>query len=705
MAQLHVKDSPVASNNLNEQAKSNIKRAGLKLDEDQTQVSSSSTKAPSLDGKSTTSGTTFAFDEKESLRPDDSASVQAVDDDDIASGPMSGAPSSRIGSEAGNRAFRDQFNEISASSAAVHPRSHPLSQGITSDAKDEGLQINTLPTVPAVVAQSVPQQEVSLPARPPITHEYREPDEKLFEALDSPKDRMFLLRLEQEIINFVKNSSPTPIALLVKGLATEPNPNTVPPATLPAMKIMRRPGLHNKDGQIQSSGPGTTESSVVPSKAGSETGDDSQHGTGAVSPTESTLARDKAALSRAEREARYKEKREQIFGPQNEDDEGNEKVNELSRTSSRNEEKKRKKKHRNNNDDFEARSQFNAYYPTMQYTVHPYAAGGGGSPALFTPYTTPLQAPQATQPNCFPTTMAPQGYQQAFQTAMPTQAIPVMVPQNGIQNVFNSQSPMQGFEQPPQTQYFAVMQGPMMMSPQPSSISSPSIDGGVFFSQPQPQPQPQMHMQMQMNDPQSPRNGYNQPYTPQIHQQQQFNTQPTPYQFGQLPYQPSMQTGKLAHPLPGSYNRQQQTFNPQIRSFVPNAPASSARTPPHTGNAVPHSIRGSANPIPNGNHFSQTPSQHGPSPNQKDNQLQQSSEARKPVVHTNGTNSPAPSTLSKWSTPANLPRKPPPPEAPSMPDSLPVNNQFTPNIQPITAGQPMPHYQNGIYSLPNTGTQ
>jgi hypothetical protein len=36
---------------------------------------------------------------------------------------------------------------------------------------------------------------------------YRQtPDEKLLEALDSPKDRIFLLRLEQDVIEFVKDS-------------------------------------------------------------------------------------------------------------------------------------------------------------------------------------------------------------------------------------------------------------------------------------------------------------------------------------------------------------------------------------------------------------------------------------------------------------------------------------------------------------------
>lgn len=61
------------------------------------------TKPPSLDGKSITSGTTFALDEKESLRPDDSASVKAAEDDDTFSGRGSIVAGSRIGSEAAGK--------------------------------------------------------------------------------------------------------------------------------------------------------------------------------------------------------------------------------------------------------------------------------------------------------------------------------------------------------------------------------------------------------------------------------------------------------------------------------------------------------------------------------------------------------------------------------------------------------------------------
>ncbi|KAI9877613.1 MAG: hypothetical protein M1823_007076, partial [Watsoniomyces obsoletus] len=55
------------------------------IEDDQSHLSNSSTKQQSFETKSMASVTTFAMDEKESLRPDDSASVRAVDDDDLAS--------------------------------------------------------------------------------------------------------------------------------------------------------------------------------------------------------------------------------------------------------------------------------------------------------------------------------------------------------------------------------------------------------------------------------------------------------------------------------------------------------------------------------------------------------------------------------------------------------------------------------------------
>lgn len=158
------------------------------------------TKPPSLDGKSITSGTTFALDEKESLRPDDSASVKAAEDDDtfsVVGGSI--VAGSRIGSEAAARAYRAQFYEAS-DRRNVQPALERHQQGAITPQSGSSEQQTTDETKPKplVGATGVPDA---------FNLFYRQtPDEKLLEALESPKDRIFLLRLEQDVIEFVKDS-------------------------------------------------------------------------------------------------------------------------------------------------------------------------------------------------------------------------------------------------------------------------------------------------------------------------------------------------------------------------------------------------------------------------------------------------------------------------------------------------------------------
>lgn len=152
------------------------------------------TKPPSLDGKSITSGTTFALDEKESLRPDDSASVKAAaEDDDAFSIRGSLLAGSRMGSELAARARGNPLGDIPE-------RRHPQ-------------------PAPGVVVQGVLTPQSSSSEQPPgaplgvggssdaLNVIYRQaPDEKLLEAMASPKDRLFLLRLEKQVIDFVQDS-------------------------------------------------------------------------------------------------------------------------------------------------------------------------------------------------------------------------------------------------------------------------------------------------------------------------------------------------------------------------------------------------------------------------------------------------------------------------------------------------------------------
>lgn len=178
------------------------------LDDSKTHLSLSSTKAASIDGKSITSGATFALDEKESIRPDDSASVQAAEDDDSNSGRESGAPNSRMGSEAGVKAFRDQFNEISERMGpALHQRPLPLARRLVSGIPEEAHRgIPSVGNTINQVATGIARPESGLPGAPSFPFAYSEPDEKLLEAMDTPKDRLFLLQLEQQVISFIRDS-------------------------------------------------------------------------------------------------------------------------------------------------------------------------------------------------------------------------------------------------------------------------------------------------------------------------------------------------------------------------------------------------------------------------------------------------------------------------------------------------------------------
>jgi hypothetical protein len=171
-----------------------------------TQLSSSdgSGKPPSIDGKSVASATTFALDEKESLRPDDSASLRAVEEEDVTSPPDSVVNDSRQGSDNGAaRAFRDQLHEI----AVMNPQSH---RGVPPG------RFPNLPPGPHMLYD--PNQALNggrpmsqpagngMPTMSGVPNLPSAPDEKLIEALQSPRDRLFVVKIEQDFIDFIKDS-------------------------------------------------------------------------------------------------------------------------------------------------------------------------------------------------------------------------------------------------------------------------------------------------------------------------------------------------------------------------------------------------------------------------------------------------------------------------------------------------------------------
>ena len=471
------------------------------------------------------------------------------------------------------------------------------------------------------------------------------------------------------------------------------------------MRIMRRAGV-GRDGQIIESGANTADGSMAPSKAGSETGDDSQRGTGVASPIDSNLAKDKSAMTREEREAKYKETRERIFGPESEAIDSNEAVNEVSRTSSRNE--KKKKKHKNNDDGFEARSQFNAYYPSMQYPVTTYDQTAA-SPAYYSPY--PMQQGNIlSQPGAVDAVMLQQGYQQGYNPMSTPQGFPAMTSPNPALNGYDVQTANTHavtYNQQISSHYYTSMQQGIGMGQSSPVMSSPAASNHSQFSR----------SQSQLSDQQWSQNTYSYPY-PQQRDQQQFFPQPiqnqnpmagvasVPYQYGQLPLQPGMQGARAQHPLPGSYKSQ--AFNPQTRAFVPNGVSQTPQHGNHSGLSTRNLNGNQCLPyVQQSSPHHQGPSMSGSAPYGFGQEVKAYG-IRKSSTQSNSTHSPVQSSLSKWGTPSHLPPKPPPPEVPSMTEvqhSLPMNNQFNVNVQPLNGGQQMPSFKNGVYSMPGVGPQ
>ena len=736
-------------------------RASLRFDDEQTHISCSSTKQASSDSRSATSGATYALDEKESLRPDDSASTKAVEEEDSYSGVASAAPSSRVGSEAGGRAFRDQFNEISERIGPSLHRLQSINRRGIPGIVEEGSQPTNAPNGPAVPAPINGPDSLATNGRSFII-EYKSPDEKLFEALESPKDRLFLIRLEQEVISFIKNSNdpildlppcnsfcrllahkladyyalthyvdnavssvrlyrtpycriPTPLSALAK----QSIPKEAIPTSQPSMKIMRREGS-GKDGAMAGSGANTTTSSMVPSKANSEIGDDSQRGTGLASPTDSVTAKEKATMTREEREAKYKETRDRIFkgfedAENAEANQSSEPVNEMSRPSS-GAGKKRPKKSKHHDDGFEARSKFNAYYPAMQYPTSQYPPSQyppsqyptssykqtAGAMVYFNPYSTE-QDIMMNQSGMLSTPIFSNAYSHGYPPMSngPMYTVGMqspMMPSSDIPSQSNGLYPYGGYSQQFPPSYEQQMMQQPVMGQQSPVMSSPALSNNPQLSRPSSQMSDQSWVQNNYSY------GYQQPpqsqpnYSPQLHHRNPARSVPSvPYQYGQLPYEPNHPPGKAQHPLPGSYSRQ--AFNPQTRAFVPSSGTNNSQTSSFSAsNSAPirSPLANLSNGSANSSHSKQTGSSHNSSKNTSSTPGQTDRSA-------SNQSSPQPSTLAKWGTPANLPPKPPPPETPAVPDSLPTNptTMHGPiQMQPMMHGQPMPSYQNGIYSMP-----
>ncbi|CAI7587777.1 unnamed protein product [Penicillium pancosmium] len=625
------------------------------FDDDRTHLSNSSTKMTNFDSKSLASVTTFAMDEKDSVRPDDSASVQAIDDEESFSGPASGAPNSTTGSEAGGRGFRDQFREGSA----LRPRGIlPVPGPLFNDGSQRGVE--AIP--PDSVSNNfiVPANSGSNSDGSSLHGLPKEPDEKLVEAMKSPKDRLLILQLEEKIRSFIKDSEPTPLSEIYA------SSNTTPPPVVPAMKIMRRADLERASGEGS-----VGASSSAPSKATSETGDSGFDGDRAGSSSGATPAKDRLALTREEREAKYHEVRERIFRdfPESaKSDTGDSNPN-MSRSSSTTGRKKNHRQRNPNDDGFEARSQFNAYYPGAQYTNGSMSYNGtmgDGYSANPVPY---LVGPGVQPP--------PGGYVAAGQNNG-------MHPgQMGMNNMSQSQYPMavspqlgsngpwQGGNMPQQQPYssgYASMSPSNMMGQQSANKPSPTMNN---YAMPQSQQYQQSHNWNSTPYPGSVQQSPLQRNQPPVHwpnypqQQQPMTPNMAANPYAQFPGQHlnnAMQNQAGRPGMPGAYERSQSHFNPQTRAFIPGG----APLPRHA-----NASRGAQQPMPYGNMQGNLPAQpqwNGYSDlmqarGQAQGQAQGQDHSSVNTIRTASVSSR--DSIAKWGTPSHLPPKPPPSEVPS----------------------------------------
>ncbi|KJK84639.1 hypothetical protein H634G_00160 [Metarhizium anisopliae BRIP 53293] len=534
------------------------------------------TKPPSLDGKSITSGTTFALDEKESLRPDDSASVQAAaEDDDTFSLRGSLVAGSRMSSDVALRNKGILSGDLAERKAAhvamcVPPHGILTPQSASSERGPP-------------LAAAVPLSTDGSPDALNVI--YRQaPDEKLLDALASPRDRYFLLRLEKDVIDFVQDSKEpymdlppsnsfcrmlthkladyyhmthsyephigsvrifrTPFCRVPPSLATmapQSNPSsssTPPPAVLPR-KIMRR----GQDGEGLMS--------ANASKPTSESGSEIKDAKLAANPK----------LSREQREEVYKAARQRIFGssedsiPENDGATGMSRTSSISASNKTGSTKRGKsgKQRRDDSDSFDSRNQYTPYWGPQQQTWVPQSQGQyvPSASGQFVPQ------PQASYP-----AQVPLAYNQ--QTATYAN-MPVMAPNPAYSGY---SMPQQFPPQPPQ-QRFPSSGSPM------TTYGAPVAPGAApqqVWAQP----------------------GYNQPsYPTRVPAQTSGPTQVgIPYAYGQLPVNANPNDPKSQHPIPGSYNRNH-AFNPKTQSFVPGGNGMPIVPPPQPPFTAPGSHHGS----------------------------------------------------------------------------------------------------------------
>ncbi|RMZ90441.1 hypothetical protein DV736_g2338, partial [Chaetothyriales sp. CBS 134916] len=670
-------------------------------EDDQSHLSSSSTKQHSFETKSMASVTTFAMDEKESIRPDDSASVRAVDEEDAGStlsrnGAFTAEPDVIMPSVRGTARTGMGAQVATAAVRRFHTLANPPRFGTLEEAgSDQPEESSTTSSIEPAEGRDV-RRSLQGPLAPPAT-----PDEKLLDALTSPKDRLSVLQLEQKLLEFISQptvdhidlppqhsyarllahkladyygmvhvinedgtsirvfratsvvSLPTSLETLAKSIPTGSSQSL----GLTAYKIMRRAGLPRQFSAANS----TAASSSAASKATSEAGHSEE---GPTSPTEAgTPSRDRSKMTREEREAQYKAARERIFGNMDElaigeNNSTGENSASMSRSSSSSGKKKTRKQRTPKDDSFDSRSAF--------------VPGYGGLHVQQTTAYQPHGHSDVAAPHQFEA--LPQAYgPQINYSSTPTQAYPglehqMQFPPAGAcdhgQNAGCAspdgwsamQSPPAGatfFNYPPHTSGY----GPTMPSSMMHQISQPFSQQASGTTQQVPGWNNNNHANPMYQ------NGFQQPFSqqgPNVNWQTYhlaFSQQlmQAPGGVMQAPFGPNTRTPFMPqyvqpgqHNVDSTYARQSSLFNPQTKTFVPSSGAGRAGG---RGNKKKHS--------PNSTNSESRQSSVGKSQASSTTSLY-SSRHQDGLMFPGSARPSQDSLQQKYGKPANLPKKPPP---------------------------------------------
>ncbi|KAK4190608.1 hypothetical protein QBC35DRAFT_61557 [Podospora australis] len=585
------------------------------------------TKPPSLDGKSITSGTTFALDEKESLRPDDSASVKAAAEDDDAFSFRGGSylVNSRMGSDVAARIQRLQIGDMPPRAMTAHHASAGnKSQGIaTPQSGVSDKQLTSDAKHPLVSGAVAPDTMVT-------GFLSQHPDDKLLDAMKVPKDRIFLLKLEQEVIEFVEHSkepfmdlppSNSFCRMLTHKLADYYHMTHSFEAVAGSVRIYRTP-FCRIPASLSSIATSTPSSSspvpvVMPRKI-MRRGEDGDFGSGSAAPSKPTSeagsdSKDKNAAAnqkptREEREEAYNKARQRIFGSADngekqtqdgEDGNGVSRASSVSAKDRNNGGKRKPNKQRRDDEGFESRSQFVAWPGPNQQTWAP-------APTQYLPINSPQFNAQYHQPQNYPVAV-----QSMYASGQ--QYPPQMIPSNGYAAQYNTMPqaypvpPVPQARPPPPQQTYA---NPAPI-PGPYMTPVPSIPQPAWPQQQQQQPLPPLQVQAQPQPPlrppvqppqAQPQPGFGQSAYPPPSGSPVPGHAGIPYLYGQLPANNNPHDLKSQHPIPGSYNRQ--AFNPKTQAFIPGngIPMQAAPPPgPYGGTSSHH---GSPHPQFNSPHMS-----------------------------------------------------------------------------------------------------